>query len=124
MNTQRSSATNPGDALVTALAQRDFARLADTLTADLRIRAPIPPGPPARRNRPASHGSRPPRLPPTRPPRSFRSDPERRTPRARGADDRSSDRADEARPRNYVPAPSPPNLGDTPPTPAAKRASR
>jgi len=45
MNTQRSSATNPGDALVTALAQRDFARLADTLTADVRMRALIPPGP-------------------------------------------------------------------------------
>ena len=44
MNTQRSSATNPGDALVTALAQRDFARLADTLTADVRMRALIPPG--------------------------------------------------------------------------------
>ena len=45
MNTQRSSATDPGDALVTALAQRDFARLADTLTADVRMRALIPPGP-------------------------------------------------------------------------------
>ena len=45
MNTQRSSATDPGDALVTALAQRVFARLADTLTADVRMRALIPPGP-------------------------------------------------------------------------------
>jgi len=45
MSTRPSSATDLGDALVTALAQRDFARLADTLTADVRMRALIPPGP-------------------------------------------------------------------------------
>ena len=45
MNTQRSSATDLGTALVTALAQRDFPRLANTLTADVRMRALIPPGP-------------------------------------------------------------------------------
>src|SRR5439155_24744100 len=72
----------------------------------------------------ASHGSRPPRSPPTRLPRSSQPDPERRTPRARGADDRSSDRADEAKTRNYGLAPSLPSLGDTPPTPAPKRARR
>ena len=31
--------------LITALAQRDFSRLADTLTPDVRMRALIPPGP-------------------------------------------------------------------------------
>jgi hypothetical protein len=41
---QPSSATDPGRSLVAALATRDFARLADTLTADVRLRALIPPG--------------------------------------------------------------------------------
>jgi SnoaL-like domain len=45
MSTQQSSATDLGAALVTALAERDFARLADTLTPDARMRALIPPGP-------------------------------------------------------------------------------
>lgn len=44
MSTQQSSATDLGAALVTALAERDFARLADTLTPDARMRALIPPG--------------------------------------------------------------------------------
>jgi hypothetical protein len=79
---------------------------------------------PAPRNRPASHGSRPPRSPPTRLPRSSRADPERHTPRAQGADDGSFDRAGEAKLRNHGPAPSPPSLGDMPPTPALRPASR
>jgi SnoaL-like protein len=45
MSTQRSSASDPGTALITALAQRDFPRLANTLTPDVRMRALIPPGP-------------------------------------------------------------------------------
>jgi len=45
MSTQQSSTTDPGIGLVTALAERDFARLADTLTPDARMRALIPPGP-------------------------------------------------------------------------------
>jgi SnoaL-like domain len=45
MSTQQSSATDLGAALVTALAERNFARLADTLTPDARMRALIPPGP-------------------------------------------------------------------------------
>jgi hypothetical protein len=45
MSTQRSSASDLGIRLVTALAQRDFPRLADTLTPDVRMRALIPPGP-------------------------------------------------------------------------------
>ena len=45
MRTQPSSATELGTGLVTALAQRDFPRLADTLTPDVRMRALIPPGP-------------------------------------------------------------------------------
>ena len=45
MSTQRSSATDPGAALVAALAERDFGRLADTLAPDVRMRALIPPGP-------------------------------------------------------------------------------
>ncbi len=45
MSKQQSSATDLGAALVTALAERDFARLADTLTPDARMRALIPPGP-------------------------------------------------------------------------------
>ena len=44
MATQRCSATDPGRALVAALAERDFARLAGTLTPDVRMRALIPPG--------------------------------------------------------------------------------
>jgi hypothetical protein len=43
--TQPSSATDPGTGLVTALAERDFPRLAETLTPDVRMRALIPPGP-------------------------------------------------------------------------------
>jgi SnoaL-like domain len=45
MSTQRSSATDLGMGLVTALAERDFPRLADTLAPDVRMRALIPPGP-------------------------------------------------------------------------------
>jgi ketosteroid isomerase-like protein len=44
MSRQQSSATDLGAALVTALAERDFARLADMLTPDARMRALIPPG--------------------------------------------------------------------------------
>jgi hypothetical protein len=44
MSTQPSSATDPGAALIAALAERDFSRLAETLTPDVRIRALIPPG--------------------------------------------------------------------------------
>jgi hypothetical protein len=44
MTRQSSSVTDLGAALVTALTQRDFARLAETLTADVRMRALIPPG--------------------------------------------------------------------------------
>ena len=44
MSTQPSSATNPGAGLIAALAERDFPRLADTLTPDVRMRALIPPG--------------------------------------------------------------------------------
>jgi hypothetical protein len=45
MSTQQSSVTDLGIGLVAALAQRDFPRLADTLTPDVRMRALIPPGP-------------------------------------------------------------------------------
>ena len=45
MSTQRSSASELGRGLITALAQRDFPRLAGTLTPDVRMRALIPPGP-------------------------------------------------------------------------------
>jgi hypothetical protein len=45
MSTQRSSASDLGTGLITALAQRDFPRLANTLTPDVRMRALIPPGP-------------------------------------------------------------------------------
>ncbi len=45
MSTQQSSATDLGAALITALAERDFARLADTLTPHARMRALIPSGP-------------------------------------------------------------------------------
>jgi hypothetical protein len=44
MNTQPSSATDPGTRLIAALADRDFRRLAGTLTPDVRMRALIPPG--------------------------------------------------------------------------------
>jgi hypothetical protein len=44
MSTQPSSATDPCTALIAALAARDFPRLADTLTPDVRMRALIPPG--------------------------------------------------------------------------------
>jgi hypothetical protein len=45
MTMPRSSATDPGVVLVEALAGRDFDRLADTLSSDVRMRALIPPGP-------------------------------------------------------------------------------
>jgi hypothetical protein len=45
MSTQRSSASDLGTGLITALAQRDFPQLANTLTPDVRMRALIPPGP-------------------------------------------------------------------------------
>ena len=45
MRTQRSSASELGRVLVTALAQRDFPRLAESLAPDVRMRALIPPGP-------------------------------------------------------------------------------
>jgi hypothetical protein len=44
MNTQPSSAIDPGTRLIAALAERDFTRLAGTLTPDVRMRALIPPG--------------------------------------------------------------------------------
>lgn len=44
MSTQPSSATDPGNALIAALAARDFRRLAATLTANVRMRALLPPG--------------------------------------------------------------------------------
>ena len=44
MSTRRSSATDLGAGLVRALAQRDFPRLAEALTPDVRMRALIPPG--------------------------------------------------------------------------------
>jgi hypothetical protein len=45
MSTQQSSASDLGTGLVTALVERDFLRLAATLTPDVRMRALIPPGP-------------------------------------------------------------------------------
>jgi hypothetical protein len=45
MSTQPSLASDLGTQLITALAQRDFPRLANTLTPDVRMRALIPPGP-------------------------------------------------------------------------------
>lgn len=42
---RQSSVTDLGDALVAALAERDFDRLAGTLAPDVRMRALIPPGP-------------------------------------------------------------------------------
>ena len=44
MSTRPSSATDPGTAFIAALAERDFARLAGTLSAEVRMRALIPPG--------------------------------------------------------------------------------
>jgi hypothetical protein len=44
MNTQRSSATDPGATLVAALAERDFDRLAGALAPGVSMRALIPPG--------------------------------------------------------------------------------
>jgi SnoaL-like domain len=44
MSMQPSSATDAGERLIAALAQRDFAQLADRLTPDVRMRALIPPG--------------------------------------------------------------------------------
>jgi len=44
MSTQPSSATDPGTGFIAALAERDFARLAGTLTPDVRMRALTPPG--------------------------------------------------------------------------------
>lgn len=44
MSTQPSSATDRGTSFVAALAERDFQRLAGTLTPDVRMRALIPPG--------------------------------------------------------------------------------
>ena len=45
MSRQPSSATDPGNALIAALAVRDFPRLARVLTPDVRMRALLPPGP-------------------------------------------------------------------------------
>jgi hypothetical protein len=45
MSTQRSSATDLARGLVTALAQRDFPGLGETLAPDVRMRALLPPGP-------------------------------------------------------------------------------
>lgn len=42
---QRSSATDPTAGFVAALAQCDFGRLGDSLSAAVRMRALIPPGP-------------------------------------------------------------------------------
>jgi len=44
MSTQPSSATDPGTGFIAALAERDFARLAGTLTPGVHMRALIPPG--------------------------------------------------------------------------------
>jgi hypothetical protein len=44
MSTQPSSATDPGTGFIAALAERDFTRLAGTLTPEVRMRALIPPG--------------------------------------------------------------------------------
>lgn len=45
MTMRRSSATDLGDTLVAAVAERDFDKLAGTLAPDVRMRALIPPGP-------------------------------------------------------------------------------
>lgn len=42
---RRSSATDRGATFVSALAERDYSRLAGTLAPDVRMRALIPPGP-------------------------------------------------------------------------------
>ncbi len=44
MSMQQSSATDAGERLIAALAQRDFSLLAHRLTPDVRMRALIPPG--------------------------------------------------------------------------------
>jgi hypothetical protein len=44
MNMQPSSATDPAEGFVAALAARAFPRLADTLSPDVRMRALLPPG--------------------------------------------------------------------------------
>ena len=44
MTMRPSSATDLGTGFVAALAERDFPRLADTLTSEVRMRALIPPG--------------------------------------------------------------------------------
>jgi hypothetical protein len=44
MTVRRSSATEIGKSLVSAVAERDFDRLAGTLTPNVRMRALIPPG--------------------------------------------------------------------------------
>jgi hypothetical protein len=44
MSVRPSSATDAGKTLIAALAARDFSRLADSLTPDVRMRALIPPG--------------------------------------------------------------------------------
>ena len=45
MTVRRSSATDVGDTLVAAVAERDFDKLAGMLARDVRMRALIPPGP-------------------------------------------------------------------------------
>ena len=45
MTVRRYSATEIGNSLVSALAERDFDRLSGTLTSNVRMRALIPPGP-------------------------------------------------------------------------------
>jgi SnoaL-like protein len=44
MNMHPSSATDPAEGFVAALAARAFPRLADTLSPDVRMRALLPPG--------------------------------------------------------------------------------
>ena len=44
MSMQPSSATDPGRGFIAALVERDFTRLAGTLTPEVRMRALIPPG--------------------------------------------------------------------------------
>jgi hypothetical protein len=44
MTAPRSSATDLGTTFVTALTEKDFGRLADTLAPNVRMRALIPPG--------------------------------------------------------------------------------
>jgi ketosteroid isomerase-like protein len=45
MARRRSSASDVGAAFVAALGERDFARLAEVLAPDVRMRALVPPGP-------------------------------------------------------------------------------